>query len=83
MTPIERLEKEITLFNLNFLQANNVGENRVTASIDAAFVADLAALLECVRALYAFVHTQTASEAELHVITAARIEAEEKVGLDG
>lgn len=69
MTIIERLETELA-------------HALKTTSVDTIVeTADLSALLECVRALHAFVHTQTDSEAEIHVLTAARSEAEKKVGL--
>jgi len=68
MTPIERLEKQL--------------QNDTSEFADVVVSkSDLSALLKCVRALHAFVHVQTDSEAAIHALTAARIEAEKKVGL--
>ena len=69
MTIIERLERDN--------EARGEPESRFCL-VDKA---DLAAVLACVKALYAFVHAQIESEAELHVLAANRIEAEKKVGL--
>lgn len=70
MTIIERLENEIKTQQYKIGYPNVVVDRK-----------DLSALLKCVRALHAFVHTQANSYAEINVLTARRIEAERKVGL--